>query len=65
MLVSICSVAFLAFAVTIAFVSIKAGNMATTEAMDKADQIAHRYSGAVKAELEVGLLSYLNLLRRL
>ncbi len=55
MLVSICSVAFLAFAVTIAFVSIKASNMAKTEAMDKAEQIAYRYSGVVKAEIEVAL----------
>ncbi|MCP4576918.1 MAG: methyl-accepting chemotaxis protein [Deltaproteobacteria bacterium] len=55
MLISICSVAFLAFAVTIAFVSVKAGNMAKTEALDKAEQIAYRYSGVVKAELEVAM----------
>jgi len=55
MLLSICSVAFLAFAVTIAFVAIKASNMAKTEAIDKAEQIAYRYSGVVKAELEVAM----------
>jgi len=55
MLIYICSVAFLAFAVTIAFVSIRASNMAKTEAMDKAEQIAYRYSGVVKAEIEVAL----------
>ncbi len=55
MLVSICSVAFFAFAVTIAFVSIKASNMAKTEAMDKAEQIAYRYSGVVKTEIELAL----------
>ncbi len=55
MLISICSVAFLAFAVTIAFVSIKAGNMAKVEALDKAEQIAYRYSGVVKAEIELAM----------
>jgi len=55
MLLSICSVAFLAFAVTITFVAVKASNMAKTEAIDKAEQIAYRYSGVVKAELEVAM----------
>lgn len=55
MLISICSIAFLAFAVTIIFVSIRAGNMAKTEAMDKAEQMAYRYGGVVKAEIDVAL----------
>ncbi len=55
MLLSICSVTFFAFAVTIAFVAVKASNMAKTEAIDKAEQIAYRYSGVVKAELEVAM----------
>jgi methyl-accepting chemotaxis protein len=55
MLVSICSIAFLAFAVTIAFVSIKASDMAKTEALDKAEQIAYRYSGVVKSEIDIAL----------
>lgn len=55
MLISICSIAFIAFAVTIAFVSIRASNMAKTEAMDKAEHMAYRYSGVVKAEIEIAL----------
>ena len=55
MLLSICTVAFLAFAVTITFVAVKASNMAKTEALDKAEQTAYRYSGVVKAELEVAM----------
>ncbi|MCD4736167.1 MAG: hypothetical protein K8R53_09000, partial [Bacteroidales bacterium] len=55
MVLSICSIAFLAFAVTIAFVAIKSSNMAETEAIDKAEQIAYRYSGVVKAKLEVAM----------
>jgi methyl-accepting chemotaxis protein len=55
MLISICSIAFIAFAVTITFVSIRASNMAKTEAMDKAEHMAYRYSGVVKAEIELAL----------
>jgi len=55
MLVSICSMAFLAFALTIAFVAVKASHMAKTEALDKAEQIAYRYSGVVKAEIDVAM----------
>ena len=55
MLLTICSIASIAFAVTIAFVAIRASNMAETEAFDKAEQIAYRYSGAVKADLEVAM----------
>ncbi len=55
MLLSICSVAFLAFSITIAFVATRAANMAETEAMEKAEQIAYRYSGVVKAEVEVAM----------
>lgn len=55
MLVSICSIAFLAFAGTITFVAVKASNMAKIEAMDKAEQMAYRYSGVVKAEIEVAM----------
>jgi methyl-accepting chemotaxis protein len=55
MVLSICSVAFFAFAVTIAFVAVKSSNMAKNEAIDKTEQIAYRYSGVVKAELEVAM----------
>lgn len=55
MLGSICSIAFVAFAITIAFVAVKASDMAKTEAVEKAEQIAYRYSGVVKAEIEVAM----------
>ncbi len=55
MLFSICTIAFLAFAITIAFVAIKAVKMAEVEAHDKSEQIAYRYSGVVKAELELAI----------
>ena len=55
MLISICSMAFVAFAVTIAYVAVKAGNMAEQEAFKRAGEIAYRYSGVVKAELEVAM----------
>lgn len=55
MLLSICTVAFIAFAVTIIFVAVKASDMAKTEAFEQVDQMAYRYSGVVKAELEVAM----------
>ncbi len=51
----ICSVVIIAFAVTIAFVTIKAGEMARVEAHDKAREIAHRYSAEVKIQMDVAL----------
>jgi methyl-accepting chemotaxis protein len=55
MMLTICSVVFLAFAVTISFVAVRARNMAKTEALDRAEQIAYRYGGVVKAEIEVAM----------
>lgn len=55
MQVSIGSIAFIAFAVTIAVVAIKASNMASGEARGKAKEMAHRYSGSVKAEVELAM----------
>lgn len=48
-------VTFLSFAFTIGFVAVKAGSMAREEAMEKAGEIAHRYSGVVKVDVEVAL----------
>lgn len=53
MLLSICSVMALAFTVTIGIVAVMSGNLAETEALEKAEQMAHRYGGVVKAEVEV------------
>ncbi len=55
MIFSICFVVFLAFIITISFVAIKSRNMATTEGFDKAKEIAHRYGGVVKAEIEIAM----------
>jgi len=63
MMISIGTIAFLAFAVTITFVSIRIGGMAKVEAMDKAQEIANRYSNFVKAEIEVGMDSTRTLAR--
>ncbi|SCY68987.1 methyl-accepting chemotaxis sensory transducer with Cache sensor [Desulfoluna spongiiphila] len=53
MLLGICSVMALAFTVTIGIVAMMSGNLAETEALEKAEQMAHRYGGVVKAEVEV------------
>ena len=54
-ILSICSLAFFAFSITIAFITIKTRAMVITEAEDKVVQMAHRYSGVVKSELEVAM----------
>ena len=51
LLLSICSVALIAFAATIAYISFSASNMAETEALDKARESAYRYANLVQAEL--------------
>ncbi len=51
LLLSICSVAFIAFAVTITYISYSARNMAEVEALDKARESAYRYANLVQAEL--------------
>ena len=54
-LLSICSLAFFAFSITITFITVKTRNMDKIEAEDKVLQMAYRYSGIVKAELEVAM----------
>ena len=51
LLLSICSVAWLAFAVTILYIGYNARNLAEGEALDKARESAYRYANLVKAEL--------------
>ena len=55
MLASICTLAFVAFTVTVAFVAIKASNMSKTEALQKAEEIAYRYGAVVKSEIDVAM----------
>jgi methyl-accepting chemotaxis protein len=55
MIVSIGGVAVLAFAVTIAFVSVKASRMAKEGSVETADQIAYRYASVVENELDAAM----------
>lgn len=55
MILSICSVVVLAFGASIAFIAVKAGSVAKEEALSKSQEIAHRYGGVVKAEIEIAL----------
>jgi methyl-accepting chemotaxis protein len=55
MLISICSVAFIAFAVTITFVAFHNRNLAKTEALDKARESAYRYANLVQIELNAAM----------
>jgi len=55
MLISISLVTFLAFAITIAFVSIKTRDMAISEAKKLAEEMAFRYGAKVQARLEVAI----------
>jgi methyl-accepting chemotaxis protein len=51
LLISICSVVWLAFAVTIFYIGYNARNLAEKEALDKARESAYRYANLVQAEL--------------
>ena len=55
MLLSICSVASIAFALTISYVTVNATKMAHATAIEEAQQLAHRYSEVAKAELDGAL----------
>lgn len=46
---------FVSFAVTIGIVTVKAGNMARENAVKHTEQLALRYSGIVKAEIEIAM----------
>ncbi len=51
LLISICSVAWLAFALTITYIGYNARSLAEKEALDKARESAYRYANLVQAEL--------------
>ena len=55
MLLSICSIAFIAFAATIVIITTQANRLITTEAMGKAEQLGHRYANATKIKLEMAM----------
>ena len=54
-LLSICSLVFFAFSITITFITVKTRNMVKIEAEDKVIQMAYRYSGIIKTELDVAM----------
>ena len=51
LLLSICSVAWIAFALTITYIGFNARSLAEEEALDKARESAYRYANLVQAEL--------------
>jgi len=61
MLLTICSVVLIAFALTIGFIGQKSGNMAQKNALDKAVEMAYRYSSVVKSKIDNALDSTLTL----
>ncbi len=61
MLLYIGMVAFLSFAITIGVVAERATKMAREDANEKATEIAYRYGGVVKAEMEVAMDAARNL----
>ena len=52
LLLSICSILIISYAITIFYVSIKASGIAEKESLEKAVEMAYRYGGIVSAELE-------------
>ncbi|MBF0376668.1 MAG: methyl-accepting chemotaxis protein [Desulfamplus sp.] len=52
MLLTLCSVVFIAFALTITFIAVKSGNMAKKNALDKAVEMAYKYSNFVKSKID-------------
>ncbi|MBF0228441.1 MAG: methyl-accepting chemotaxis protein [Desulfamplus sp.] len=52
MLLTLCSVVFIAFALTITFIAVKSGNMAKNNALDKAVEMAYKYSNFVKSKID-------------
>ncbi len=55
MLLSICSIALIAFAATIVIITSQADKLIKTEAMERAEQLAHRYGNLVKADLDLAI----------
>jgi len=51
LLLTICSVAFVAFTVTISYVAVRTYSMATTEAMARAEEMSNRYSQQIALQI--------------
>ncbi len=60
-MITIGTVVFLAFVVTIAVVIVRTNNLAEAETIGRAVEMANRYANSIKAELEVGLATVLTL----
>lgn len=52
MLITICSVVFITFSLTIAFMTVRSGDIARRNALDRASDMAHRYSGVIKSRID-------------
>lgn len=52
MLIIISSVIFITFSLTITFIAIKSSNMAKSNALDRAKEMAYRYSGIIKSRID-------------
>ncbi len=60
-MISIGTVVFLAFVVTIGVVIVRTNNLAEAETIGKSVEMANRYANSIKAELEVGMAAVLTL----
>ncbi|MBF0241533.1 MAG: methyl-accepting chemotaxis protein [Desulfamplus sp.] len=52
MLLTICSVVVITFSLTISFIAVKSGIMAKKSALDRASEMAYRYSSVVKSKID-------------
>ncbi|MBF0573588.1 MAG: methyl-accepting chemotaxis protein [Desulfamplus sp.] len=57
MLISICSVILITFSITIAFIAVKSGTMAKKNALEKAEEMAYRYSLVIKSKIDIAMHS--------
>ncbi|MCP4160921.1 MAG: methyl-accepting chemotaxis protein [Deltaproteobacteria bacterium] len=62
-MITVGTVAFLAFAITITYVSIKTRDIMETEAMDKATEIAGKHSNYIKGDIEIAMSAVRNMAR--
>ncbi len=65
MLLTICSVILIAFAITIGFIAVKSGNMTKKSALDKAVEMAYRHSSVVKSKIDRAMDSTMVIARTL
>jgi len=52
MLIIICSVVFITFSLTIAFITVRSSGIARKNALERASEMAYRYSGVIKSSID-------------